>query len=272
MKVSYNPTISFKENLIEKYNRNDEHIISPYSKKSEPDVYEQEMNSNQQPIEKTDKRLDYIKKQGMSLEEALNDDDWSKTYYPKGNFVHIRQIGVYDGKEYEINADGSVIQVCTWSKPKIIKSANDELATYVRNLKNGKSPEKIELEKEYTEDKPKKSLWCKMKEGIANIWKFFSVTGTMVYATGKGLLEGAITGAIVYAGTTIVRGSKAIIKNEKTLKEIIKNPITTAGKTGKVLGAITAVAVLTGNIIAGRLHANQNSAVIEHKMDVKHVN
>ena len=93
----------------------------------------------------------------------------------------------------------------------------------------------------------------------------------MGVATAKGLWQGALTGAAVLATATLAKGAVAVIKNEKTVSDIIKNPLKTAGKSGKILAAAAGALVLTAHLIAGRLEANQKSAVIEHKVDVPHV-
>lgn len=287
MKVALNPVVSFKSNtnlLEQKLNEQKERqiIVIPESVK---DV----LNSPQYPtswgpdprIEQVKKDLnneiDFIKKQGMSFEETLTDDDWEKTYYPKGDYVHIRQKGVVDGKEFEINNQGRVLEVGCWTQPKLVKEPSKETVEIFNNIKNGKNIEKIEKIEDFssektTEIKPKKSLWFRMKEGIANVWKFFSVAGTMAYATGKGLWQGAVAGAGVLGAAWLLKGAKAIIKNEKTFKDVIKTPLKTAGTTGKVFAVLAGLTMLGINIVKGKLKANQNSAVIEHKMDVAHVN
>ena len=110
-------------------------------------------------------------------------------------------------------------------------------------------------------------------EIIADIWKFFSVAGTMSVATAKGLWHGALTGAAVLTSVAFIRGTAKIVKNEKTIKDMFTtNPLKTAGKTGKIIAAVAGAVVLSGHLIAGRMKANQNSAVIEHKVDVPHKN
>ena len=109
-----------------------------------------------------------------------------------------------------------------------------------------------------------------MKKAVASVWKFCQVTGTMSVATAKGIAEGTVVGAGVLASAMILRGGyKAIAKNIP-VKELFKTPFKTAGKAGILLSLAAGGAVLAAEVIAGRMKANQQSAVIEHKLDVAH--
>ena len=44
----------------------------------------------------------------------------------------------------------------------------------------------------------------------------------------------------------------------------------TAGLSGKLLALAAGTAILVTHIVKGKLAANQNTAVIEHKMNVDH--
>lgn len=193
--------------------------------------------------------------------ERLKSRKWKKEYLPENDIIMIRQKGVKDGLEYMIKNDGTVLETGLRDKAVTIVEPNRESAKTFANYKKKLDP-----------NAPKTSLWMKVKEAVADVWKFFSVAGTMATATAKGLWQGALTGAAVLASAALLRGGVAIVKNQKTLTDVIKSPLKTAGTAGKLLALIAGGLVVTGHVIAGRLKANQNSAVIEHKIDVPHTN
>ncbi len=372
MVVSFNPAISFKSetNLISKKmqeqgEKSNTITIPDVPELNSPvrypsswsDKYETELNEKAQKT--INKQLEFIKKQDLSFEETLKDKDWEKRYYKEGNFVHVRQNGVYDGKEFEIYEDGKVIKVSTWTpEPKVVKEPNEPVAKIFNKIKNGEEitdsdvgaingnymvsektkaqlfhetlndhqwkkeylPESdiivirhkkikdgidymmekdgtvkefglrveptviiepsVEGAKEFGKLKAKlnhdaahkepTSLWYKMKKGVANIWKFFSVTGTMGVATAKGVAEGAVVGSATFALAFLTKGIYKIATKQAKAIDVIKNPIKTAGKAGGALAITSLGIVLAYELIKGRMKANQNSAVIEHKMDVEH--
>ena len=193
--------------------------------------------------------------------ERLKSRKWKKEYLPDNDIIMVRNKHLKDGLEYMIKNDGTVLETGLRDKAVTIIEPNSESAKTFAKYKRKLDP-----------NAPKTSLWMKGKEAVADVWKFFSVSATMAVATAKGLWQGALTGAAVLAGATVLKGAVKVIKNEKTLSQIITNPLQTAGKTGKALAIIAGGAVLAANLIAGRLKANQNSAVIEHKIDVPHNN
>lgn len=195
------------------------------------------------------------------FKKTLHDRQWKKEYLPESDIIVIRNKRVKDGVEYMIEKDGTVKEFGLRIKPTVIIEPSIEGAKEFGKLKeklNNKNP-----------NEPT-SLWYKMKKGVANVWKFFSVTGTMAAATVKGAVEGVVAGAGVFALTSVVRGIYNVaFKNAKVL-EVLKNPLQTAGKTGGSLAIFAFGAALIYEAVAGKLKANQNSAVIEHKMDVEH--
>jgi hypothetical protein len=116
------------------------------------------------------------------------------------------------------------------------------------------------------ETKPKKSFGYKVRDAIGDTWKFFSATGTMTMATAKGIVYGAGAGIGVVMGAALLK----LIAHPKNYKEIFTNPLKAAGKTGKILAGTAAALLLVSNIVAGKLQANENTAVIEHKMNTDH--
>jgi hypothetical protein len=192
--------------------------------------------------------------------ERLKSRNWKKEYLPENDIIVVRQKRVKDGLEYMINNDGTVLETGLRDKAvKIIEPNRESAKTFAK------------YKKKLDPNAPKTSIWMKGKEAVADVWKFFTVSAAMGVATAKGLWQGALTGAAVLATAILAKGAIAVIKNEKTVSDIIKNPLKTAGKSGKILAAAAGALVLTAHLIAGRLEANQKSAVIEHKVDVPHV-
>lgn len=228
-------------------------------------AYENEKQAEVEPksnaytsIEYTQAELD---EKANIFKERLNSRKWGKEYLPENDIIMIRPKRLKDGLEYMIKNDGTVLETGLRQKATVIIEPNSESAKTFAKYKRKLDP-----------NAPKKSLWEKGKEAVADVWKFFSVAGTMSVAAAKGLWQGLLTGAAVLGAVTILRGASAVIKNQKTIADVIKAPLKTAGMPGKVLSIIAGGLVLTGHLIAGRMKANQNSAVIEHKIDVPHEN
>lgn len=109
------------------------------------------------------------------------------------------------------------------------------------------------------------------KEKIANVWKFFTTFGRMTAAAAKGIGYGAVTAVTMLAGSWLFNTlPKAFTKDGPKLLEVIKHPINNIGKSGKIIAGISAVTVFAYHLIAGKLGANQKTAVIDHKLHVGH--
>ena len=193
--------------------------------------------------------------------QRLKSRKWKKEYLPENDIIMVRNKRMKDGLEYMIKNDGTVMETGLRDKAVVIIEPSRESAKTFAKYKKKLDP-----------DAPKTSLWMKGKEAVANVWKFFTVAGTMGIATAKGLWQGALTGAGVLAVAAVARGTVKAIKNEGKFLDIIKTPLKAAGTSGKLIAAAAGALVLTGHLIAGKLEANQKSSVIEHKIDVPHEN
>lgn len=245
MKVDFKPLVSFKAEQT--------NILAgakPVIKPQEPDTFV-----------KDDAKIEQFK-------SRLNDPEWKKEYLPQANIVYIKHKNIIDGLEYEISADGTVREVGCWVKPTVIMNPNQEMAEYVEKTAN---PYNVKEFKNETINNSK-SFKDSVKTGIANIWKFFSVSGTMAYAGAKGALYGATIGALGLLTSMVVRAPKLLKAEGSTLKTLITHPFKSAGTTGTILSTLAGLATMAGFIVDGKMRANQNSSVIEHKMDVAHVN
>ena len=264
MNVTFNPSVNFKSegNLIAEAARRMQEQEQPEDIK----VVEEPKITNpvaEKPADKFEKELtdaELNEKAGI-FAERLKSRKWKKEYLPENDIIVIRQKHVKDGLEYMLKNDGTVLEMGLRSKPLTVIDPSIESAKTFAKYKKKLDP-----------NAPKTSLWMKGKEAVADVWKFFAVAGTMGVATARGLWQGALTGAAVLASATIIRGAVQVVKNEKTMSDIVKNPLKTAGTPGKLLALVAGGLVLTGHLVAGRMQANQKSAVIEHKVDVPHEN
>lgn len=110
-----------------------------------------------------------------------------------------------------------------------------------------------------------------VNEGIAKIWKFFSVANQMANAALKGLFYGAVTGFVLLSGSWLFRAlPKAFTKEGPKLWVTICHPLKHIPKSGKVIAGVSSGSILAYHLIKGKLQANQNTAVIDHKLKVGH--
>ncbi len=191
----------------------------------------------------------------------LKDPEWEKRYVPEGNFIHMKKENVIDGLEYEITPDGKVTEVGCWTKPTVIlEDDEDSKAMFERNGLTG--------DKKAVEEPKRKTTF---KEKVANVWKFFSEMGKMTEATVKGVFYGATTGVALLGSAWLFKAlPKAFVKEGPKLLEVIKHPLKHMGKGGKIIAGIGSALVLGYHLVAGKLEANQRTAVIDHKMKTGH--
>ncbi len=108
-------------------------------------------------------------------------------------------------------------------------------------------------------------------ESVASFWKFFSVANQMANAALKGLFYGALTGVSLLTGSWLFKSlPKAFSKEGPSLWQTLRHPINNIGKSGKVIAGVGSGLVLAYHLIKGKLDANQNTAVIDHKLKVGH--
>jgi hypothetical protein len=110
-----------------------------------------------------------------------------------------------------------------------------------------------------------------LKSGIANVWKFITVANKMANASLKGLFYGALTGVTLLSGSWLFKSlPKAFTKEGPTLANTILHPLKNISKSGKIIAGIGSGVVLAYHLIAGKLDANQSTAVIDHKLKIGH--
>ena len=111
----------------------------------------------------------------------------------------------------------------------------------------------------------------KVNEKVADVWKFFSVANQMANSALKGLFYGALTGVAFLSGSWLFGTlPKAFSKEGPKLWAVVRHPLKNMPKSGKIISGIASASVLAYQLVAGKLQANQNTAVIDHKLKVGH--
>lgn len=225
----------------------------------------------------------------LGLKDVLtNDCTWSKTYNPEKDEVDINSIVATDMGSYTIKNDGTVISRPGYTpvkqEPEVVLEKNQNLADYVKNQKEKKEIlEKIAEDVSFTSNETKTdeaaeaeaSIEAKKpksaRNSVANFWKFMTTANQMANSALKGLFYGALTGVALLGGSWIFKAlPKAFTKEGPTLWNTIRHPLKNIGKSGKVIAGIGSAAVLGYQLVAGRLAANEKTAVIDHKLKIGH--
>lgn len=201
------------------------------------------------------------------FKSRLKDPEWEKRYVPEGNFIHMKKQNVIDGLEYEITPEGKVTEVGCWTKPIVILKDDDESKKLFE--KTGvKYAVPIDVKADVVKNEKKKTT---VKEKVANVWKFFSTADKMVGSVIKGAIYGVLTGAVLSGGAWLFRAlPKAFTKGGPKFVEVFKHPLKHMGKAGKVIAGLGTAAVFAYHVVAGKLEANQRTAVIDHKLKTGH--
>lgn len=118
MKVSFNP-VSFRAD----------------------DNYQQKQTVKEKPVENPflealARDNERAKTAGSEIElfnGRLHDEAWEKKYFCNG--VHLKFPNSFDGTEYQITTNGSVIRTDGWSSPKMILKEHEGLSKYVQAMK-----------------------------------------------------------------------------------------------------------------------------------------
>ena len=250
MKVAFNPVVNFKSNLIDDKMKEFLPVEELQSPAENPQVsVENEDIFVSRNLTQEEKIADF--------QAALKNKKWEKKYLPESDIIFIKQKKVDDDVEYILEKDGTVREAGLKIKSSVVMEPNSKMAEVFNDLKA----------KQVGKTDKKAGNW--FTRGISDIWTTFSVAGTMTVAAAKGLFYGAITGAGVVAASTILRTSE-LLKEGTKFFEIYKHPLKSAGKTGKIIAGVASAVVLASYLIAGKLQANQNAAVIDHKMHTGH--
>lgn len=221
------------------------------------------------------------------LKSILTDDyAWDKTYNPEKDEVVITNKVMTDAGSYTIQNDGTVISGINLGKPEpsVVLEKNQNMADYVKNQKERKEIlDKIAGDVSFTANETKADDVAEVEAGIeakkpksarysvASFWKFMTTANQMANSALKGLFYGALTGIALLAGSWIFKAlPKAFTKEGPTLWNTIRHPLKNIGKSGKVIAGIGSAAVLGYQLVAGRLAANEKTAVIDHKLKIGH--
>jgi len=260
MKVSFNPVVNFKSNLIDERLKNatSAMVENPVTEIKEEVPVQEDAIVQKEEADKFESRNLTQDEKIADFTSTLKDKKWEKKYLPESEIVFVKQKKVEDDVEYMIEKDGTVKEVGANMKPEVIMEANSKMAEVFNDIKAKQSSA--------SSDK-KAGNW--FTRGISDLWTAMSVAGTMTVATAKGLFYGALTGAGVIGVSTILNMSKLMGENQKFF-EILKHPVRSAGRGEKIAAAAASIAVLASYLISGKLTANENAAVIDHKMHTGH--
>ncbi|MBR1460451.1 hypothetical protein IJ596_02305 [bacterium] len=265
MKVAFSPVVNFKANLLEEMvsnpNSSSNAVSAPKAAEEQESAAPPLSNPMTEQVseDKFESRNLISEEKVADFQAALKNKKWEKKYFPESDLVWVRMKKAPEGEvEYVISPDGTVKETSANMEPDVIMEANSKMSEVFSSIKS----------KQSSEPKAKKpGNW--LTRGISDIWTALSVAGTMTVATAKGVFYGALTGAGVIAASTILNMSKLMGENKKFF-EILKSPIKSAGKGGKIAAAVASLAVLASYVISGKLSANENAAVIDHKMHTGH--
>lgn len=145
------------------------------------------------------------------------------------------------------------------------------LAPEAGNQVQSLAQDSIQIDGQNNNNASEKKKGRGINEGIANVWKFFSVTNQMANSALKGILYGAVTGVAFLGGSWLFATMpKAFSKGGPKLWEVVRHPLKNMPKSGKIISGIASAAVLAYQLVAGKLQANQKTAVIDHKLKVGH--
>ena len=109
--------------------------------------------------------------------------------------------------------------------------------------------------------KEKKGLFGSIKSGIASIKKAFATIGAYASGTFKGIGSAAVSGSVVFTGSTIFNAinQKKIAKaGEEAAKKAKTLP-------AKALGIATAAIAFGLSLFTAHLNANEASSNIDHR-------
>jgi len=191
----------------------------------------------------------------------LHDDRWEKLYSKEDDTIYLKQKNLFDGLEYVITSDGTVKETGLNIEPSVILKDDEESKKLFETT--NKTPAAARQEKP--------SLFKRVKEGFANVWKFFASFGQMAVSTAKGITYGAATAIGMLAGFWAFGAlPKSLTKEGPKITQIIKHPLKHIGVPGKVLAAVGSAGVLAYQLIVGKMAANQKTAVIDHKLNTGH--
>ena len=189
--------------------------------------------------------------------EKFDNKSYEKKYNSDLDIILVKKKNTYDGAEYIIENNGMVRKLDgkTHQSETIIEQ-DENLAKFV--TKQGKKA---------TNNENKTSI----KEKFANVWKFFRTMNTMIGATFKGLFYGAMTGAATLGLSWVFNSlPQAFAKEGPKFVNVLTKPLKYIPKSGKIIAAITGLAVLATNLVMGKLKANKRTADVDHQLNVGH--
>ena len=123
------------------------------------------------------------------------------------------------------------------------------------DVKDAQKSDTVELSTK--EEKAKQGPVKTVKNGIANIKKFFATTNEYAKGTLKGIKNGAIAGSLIYTGGEIINfaKSKGAAKAGETAKKL----------PNKALAVAAGVIAVAGSLWNASLNATEKNSGIDHR-------
>ncbi len=109
-----------------------------------------------------------------------------------------------------------------------------------------------------------------VRDGVADVAKFFVSTSEMTRATVKGAISGFLAGTLVAGYKFVTKVLPNTFKEGNSILNAFKNPAKSIGTKGNLTAVGVAVGVFLGNIVLGKLRANQRTANVDHQLYTGH--
>lgn len=109
-----------------------------------------------------------------------------------------------------------------------------------------------------------------VKDGVADVAKFFVSTSEMTKATVKGGIYGFLAGTAVAAYRFLAKALPNTYKEGDSILNAFKHPAKTIGWKGNLFAGVTALGVFGFHLVKGKLSANQRTANVDHQLYTGH--
>lgn len=109
-----------------------------------------------------------------------------------------------------------------------------------------------------------------VRDGVADVAKFFVSTSEMTKATVKGGIYGFLAGTTVAGYKFVTKVLPDTFKEGNSILNAFKHPAKSIGRKGNLAAVGVAVGVFLGNILMGKLRANQRTANVDHQLYTGH--
>lgn len=109
-----------------------------------------------------------------------------------------------------------------------------------------------------------------VKDGVADVAKFFVSTSEMTKAAVKGGIYGFLAGTAVAGYKFVTKVIPNTFKEGNSILNAFKHPAKSLGWKGNLLAGAAALGVFAFHIVKGKLSANQKTADVDHQLYTGH--